>query len=198
MVKGKKSASKQPIGERIELTKTPEALEIVIGQKVERWKESLLVAWLAAWLMCGAAFIYFFFVSGNSSEKIMLAITLGLWSFFAIRIGRVLVWRIRGREIIRIRPGVLEIQHRLLRMRRPQRFDLHLMDKVGPEKVKETNFFASLDNSFWVMGGDRLGFNYRGRRHVFGKQLDEKDVRSLLLVLNKAIPAFRKSAETTD
>ena len=48
---------------------------------------------------------------------------------------------------------------------------------------KQTNFFHQLENSFWVIGDDRIQFDYQGKTVCFGMQLTEKESNSILKLL---------------
>lgn len=183
----------KPIGERVKFSKNKQGITVEITQQVERIKETMLITWLAAWTFCGAVFIYFLLTSPDRDERIMLGIMLGLWSYFEFRIGRVFIWRRMGREVISITPGLLTIENRFWRKGKVQRFNLPHVKKFGLNKEKSSSFLGQLDQSFWVMGGDRFSFSYMGKQFQFGKQLGEKDTRSLAMVLEKGLREFSKS-----
>ena len=54
------------------------------------------------------------------------------------------------------------------------------------------SFLGSLDNSFWIIGGDTIHFKYKGKTHVLGKQLPEGDSKQLANLLNKSVQRFSK------
>ena len=49
------------ISERISYRKEGKELILIISGKIERWKESLLSAWLFMWIFIGAYIIFQFF-----------------------------------------------------------------------------------------------------------------------------------------
>ena len=57
--------------------------------------------------------------------------------------------------------------------------------KMVPHSDK--NFFSFMDNSFWVLGGDRIYFDYFGKKVVFAKQVDPIEVKKLLSLLCSSI-----------
>lgn len=174
-------------------SKNKQGIQVEISQKVDRLKETLLLTWLAAWSFCGGVFIYFLLISPDRNERIMLGIMLALWSYFEFRIGRVFIWRKFGKEVLSIVQGEFTIENRFFKKGKLQKFNLQHVKKFGLNKQKATSFLGQLDNSFWVMGGDRFAFSYMGRHYQFGKQLGEKDTRSLAMVLEKGLREFNKS-----
>jgi hypothetical protein len=51
---------------------------------------------------------------------------------------------------------------------------------------------AFLDDSFWIIGGERVGFNYNGSKRRFGKQLERKDAELLIRVIESSFREFGK------
>lgn len=182
------------IGERITFKKTGDDLEVIITQKVERWKESLLMAWLGAWLFCGIYFIAELVSTDDSGLKTFLYICLAFWSFFLFRIGKVFLWRLIGKERITISGSQLSIQNLIGSMGKKERFNLVTIKKFGLTKYDEKSFLQFMDQSFWIIGGDKIGFNYGNKKIRLGKQLSEKDSIALVRVLDKYIQVnLRKS-----
>ena len=185
------------IGERVEFTRSKTGVEVIVHQNVESWKMAILGAWFTAWTFCGATFLYFLAHAQTQGERTMLAISIALWMYFEFKIGRVLMWRWKGKEIIEISNGELRIENRIIRERKSKVFQVRHIHKFVPTKDNNRNFFAFLDDSFWIMGGDRFEFKYLNKQYVMGKYLSDKDVRSLKLVFEKAFRQFRESEPET-
>lgn len=188
------SGSSEPkfIGKRISVVRSKQDIIITIGQKIERWQEALLVTWLLAWTFCGVVFIKYAIQSPSQSEKIFFIVSTALWAYFFVRIFKVYLWRKGGREIIRISQGQLELMNAYWKRALPETFPIKSIFKLGVIKQDPGNFFAFLDNSFWIIGGERIGFNFNGTKIRFGKQLDPKDTELLLRVVESGIREFGK------
>ena len=52
-----------------------------------------------------------------------------------------------------------------------------------------------MDNSNWIMGGDQFQFTYLDKSYLMGKDLSDKDVRSVKIVFEKALRQFAKSGD---
>jgi hypothetical protein len=180
------------IGERIWFDRTKSHLEVVITQRVEFWKELLLILWLIGWLFCGIVFVYFLNQAEFQSQRVFLFVSLGFWAFFMFRISRVFFWRRIGKELINVGDGKITIRNQIGRFGKVQTYNLQHVKNIGLVKFSDRNFLQFMDQSFWIIGGDKLGFSYMSKKYQFGKQLNEKDYRALLFVVEKAIRSFSK------
>ena len=57
-------------------------------------------------------------------------------------------------------------------------------------KRDPTKFMQNMDQSFWIMGGDSIQFNYMRSKFVVGKQLNERDSKALAHLFDKALRKF--------
>lgn len=178
------------LGKRIMVSRTRDSLTLTILQKIERWKEALLAAWVAAWFFCGMVFIYEL-VLASGAFRIFLLVVCALWLYFMLRIGKVLLWRLGGREVLTFTNGKMIIQNAYWSRGKKEIFQFHNIFKLGIIKHKSTSLFAFLDNSFWIIGGDRCGFSYSGRKIVFGKQLEQRDAEALIRITEQAMKEYK-------
>jgi hypothetical protein len=165
------------IGKRILVKRAKDSITIEINQKIQRWQEAMLFFWITAWTFCGGAFLYYAFNAANQSEQIFFIICSSLWLFFFIRITKVFLWRLIGKEIIRMDR---------------ETFNYQTIFKLGLIKRDPASFLAFLDDSFWIIGGERIGFSYSGRKIQLGKQLDARDAELLLRMMESAIREYKK------
>lgn len=179
------------ISDRISITKDKEFTRVEITQAVDTWKMWMLRVWVTLWIFLGVIFFYYAIFPPNGTSPIIMYVIIAFWAFFLFRIGKALLWRTRGKEIIHIEPRKMWIQNAIGKTGRRQQFNLEHVKAFG--KIKEKNeFLAFMDNSFWVIGGDKLGFNYNGRRFQMGKQLSDREVRSLGQIMEKNIREYAK------
>jgi hypothetical protein len=183
------------IGKSISIQRGRDFIEVRISQKILRWQESLLFVWLLGWTFCGSVFIYYALEAEASSDRLFFIICSSLWLFFFVRITKVFLWRRGGVEILRISPGKFTIRNAFWNFGKIQEFHLNHVFKLGMQKKSATSFLAFLDDSFWIMGGDRLGFSYSGQQIQFAKQLTTRDAELLLRVIDGAIREHQKKAQ---
>lgn len=187
-------SSTQPkfIGKRISFVKTKDQLSVIISQEVPRWKESLLLAWLLAWTFCGGFFIVGINQASTQNERLFLAVVLAFWAFFLVRIGKAFLWRKGGREMIRITPGQFSIKNAWWNYGKAKIYYLDNIKNVSLIPYNPKNFMESMDRSFWIIGGETIAIKYLNKELRIGKQLEEKNARQLIRVLEKGISEFKK------
>jgi len=179
------------IGKRISVQRSKDQIVIEIRQQVERWQESLLLAWIAAWVFCGAVFIYYTFASADFSQRMFFGILTSVWLYFVVRITKVFFWRKIGKEIITISNGTLSLKNAFGKRGKTERFSFHNIFKLGIVTREPTNFLAFLDDSFWIIGGERVGFSYSGSKVRLGKQLSLRDAELLVRVIDSAMKEYK-------
>lgn len=180
------------MGKRISVLRSKDDIVVTITQQIERWQMSLLISWLLAWTFCGGVFIAYMIKASVFEERIFFVICTSLWAFFMIRLTKVFLWRKGGREIIRISAGTLSLYNAYWSKGKSEDFKLKSVFKLGLIKRDPSNFFAFLDDSFWIIGGERVGFSYGGEKVRLGKQLDLREAENLVRILDSAIREFSK------
>ena len=71
-------------------------------------------------------------------------------------------------------------------------FSLTGVGEFSAVERSETSFLGNLDQSFWILGGDNIHFNYNGKTHVLGKQLSINDAMQLCNYMNRSVEKFLK------
>ncbi len=179
------------IGKRISVSRSKGEIEIIITQQIERWQEALLIAWIMAWLFCGVVILANTFTTGGSMQ-IMLIVVSSLWLFFFVRTMKAYLWRKIGREIITMKSGKMNLKNAFGKFGKTEDFNYQHIFKLGLVKRDPGNFFAFLDDSFWVIGGERIGFNYSNSKIRIGKQLSIKDAELLVRVLESGMRELKE------
>lgn len=172
------------ISERISIKEETTRFSIVILGKIERWKESLLLFWLLAWTFSGMVYLYYFFGSTPYKHTISLLVLLMFWAYFELKIAKVFLWRRSGYEQLEFSSGKFTINNRPKWMGRKLKYDISRIDRFNSINRSEKNFFDFMDQSFWVLGGEQLSFNYNSKDIIFGKQIDDGEKKALLQILN--------------
>ncbi len=175
------------ISERISIEENKERVSVIILGKIERWKESLLMFWLLAWTFSGSVFIYYFLAETPFQYTLPMFVLLAFWAYFELKIARVFMWRRSGFEHIEFKEDLFSIKNNLRGFGKKQEFDIHDIKEFRGIIQSNKNFFAFMDQSFWILGGEQVYFKYKNKDIIFGKQIDKKEERALLLILNKMI-----------
>jgi hypothetical protein len=180
------------ISERISIDETNNPSIVILG-RTERWKESLLLFWVLAWSFCGLVFLYYFLSDNPLQYSVPMLVLLSFWLYFEIKTLHVFLWRRKGFEHLVFINGEFTMQKNLYGKGKRSRF---FIDEIGSFNLiveSSKNFFAFMDNSFWVIGGQRIYFDYFGKKQVLGMQLNEIECKKTLSILNGQLKKSKKA-----
>ncbi len=175
------------IGNKVSIQNKSNVFSVVIAASVERWKESLLMAWLGAWIFCGGYFIMQLFGPIERELKLYLAVLVAFWAFYLIRIGKAFFWRKYGYESLRFEDDKLKLRLYGKVFGFTKEYFLENIEHFKRAEVNKVNPLFTIENSFWVVGGDRLEFQYQGKTIRFGKQLEEDSISQLISAINSEL-----------
>ena len=183
------------VSERVSVDRHDGRLSVVISARLPKNKEALLVAWFLCWLLIGA---YMFYArtklpEGEPMRQYLLGF-LAFWLYFAVKVGRVVLWRLKGFELWRLKDGILTFKDSLFSYGKATPYFVENIQQLGALKIDRTSLKYHLNDSFWTIGGERLGFEHLGRKVIFGKGLNEDEARRVLSVLQEALKNARKQA----
>jgi hypothetical protein len=179
------------IGKRITIAEHSEATTVIIDAKISKTQQLSLEMWFGGWVGLGCLIAYGAYTfSGN--ESTVYLICLAFWGFFFVRIAKVIAWRRIGREIIRVSHKQLLIKNAFNKRGKDKFYSINELSEFKASKSNPTSFMQGLDNSFWIIGGDTIGFAFKGKKHVLGKQLKDSDALQLANYLNKSVARYSK------
>lgn len=180
------------LSERVSLDRREGVTSVVISPRLSRGNEALLLAWVLAWTICGAYVIHALFNMPAGQERSFTLAFMAFWSYFEVRMVRVLLWRTKGFEKWRLKDGTLTIKDEIMGYGRANDFFIENIQKLGPIDLDRTSWKWQLNDSFWVMGGERLGFEHLGKNIAFGKSLTDAEAKRVLVILQEALKKARK------
>jgi hypothetical protein len=183
------------LSERVSLDRSKGRLSIVISARLSRARETLLVTWFLAWLACGGYVIHQVTQLGPGSARQFLYAFLAFWLYFVVRIGRVVLWRLKGFELLRVKDGTLTIKNSIFGFGRAHDYFIDNISGLTLLEIDPRSWKFQLNESFWVMGGERLCFQHVGRQVIFGKGLDAQEAGRVLTLLKAELAKTRKGTE---
>ena len=175
------------IGDRILFEQDDDTLKVTIEQGIPAGQMSLLSIWLLLWLSLEVVVLYFWTqepTQGNAG--IGYSIYSAFWAFFAFRIGKVWMWRRRGKELIVVNRKGMSIALAFGQRGLPDFFAHGRYS--APKRIQENpqQILRTFEKAFWSLGGETLQFDSGKRTMVMGKQLSEKDASALLKMMTAA------------
>ena len=192
--------AKGHIGDRIAFewkdrgTETEE-LNVTIAQGTSPSNMAMLATWMVLWVGLEATVLYFWIqgpAEGNST--VGYSIYSAFWAFFAFRIGKVLLWRIRGREVITVDRRGISVALVFGQRGLPDFFAHGAYQGLSRIEENPTQILRTFEKAFWSMGGETLQFSSGKRTMVFGKQLTDRDADGMIRLLRPAAERLAKKS----
>jgi len=180
------------ISDRISVNENAGKVSVVILGKIERWKESLLLFWLLAWTFSGVVFLYYYLFPSPYQYALVMLIFLMFWLYFELKIGKVFLWRRVGFEYLEFDHASFSIKNDIKGFGKILSFNIQEINKFEAIVQSQKNFFAFMEQSFWVIGGEQIYFRYKNKDIIFGKQISIKEQKALLQILNGALKNKKK------
>ena len=186
--------SSSKIGHRIVLSSSGDRWIATISSEIPAWQRQSLGLWFGAWMALGAMLLYGV-VAFPGAERTFYFICLGFWAFFAFRAWRAVRWRRNGMEVIQMGRDGLELRmDHGTKQGRPTKLPLaDLAEALVPEP-NPRSLLESMEQQFWVVGGDRIHLSANGKTYVFGKQLELRDAQQLAKAFNQRLKRLKKSS----
>lgn len=185
--------STSKIGHRIAMSTSGDRWIATISSEIPAWQKQSLGLWFGAWMALGAMLVYGV-ATFPDSERTFYFICLGFWTFFAVRAWRAVRWRRNGLEVIQLSRDGLEMRmDHGTRQGRTTRLPLSILDEAVVPEPNPRSFLESMEQQFWVVGGDRIHLSAKGKTYVFGKQLEPRDAQHLAKAFNQRLKKLNRS-----
>lgn len=167
------------IGKRISIKRKEDETSIVILSTVDKLKKRLLFLWFVLWTVSGIfVFSQYFFIK-DEQTRIAIIVWFGFWAYFEYKTFTAVMWRSYGVEKIKLRDRKLFYKRDRAGKGKIKVYEFDFMKDFKVIETKENSFFENLNNSYWVIGGEKLTFDYYGKEIKLGLQLDETDAKAL-------------------
>ncbi|MBP8823567.1 MAG: hypothetical protein KBH07_07990 [Flavobacteriales bacterium] len=182
------------ISDRVSIERPADGgMSVVIGNRLPNGQLYMLIGWLVAWLLCGAAFLHELVTGTDPELRVPLVVMLVFWAYFQARILRVVLWRTKGFELWRLKEGELTVKDSLFGFGKANRYFVANIQRFGPLNIDKDSWKWQLSASFWTRGAEQLGFEYQGRKVAFGRGLTDAEARALAQQFGVALKRERKA-----
>ena len=95
------------------------------------------------------------------------------------------MWRKFGVEKIKLQDGKLYYKRDVSGKGKIQIFEFDFIKNIRTIESKENSFIENVNNSYWVIAGEKIVFDYYGKEIKIGIQLEKADADELLKVITK-------------
>lgn len=175
------------IGKRVSVLKDEQVTSFVIMPTDANWKLYLLTAWLFLWTVSGGIVLVNYFSVTNTNIKLVVIMWLAFWGYFEFKIFKAFMFRKYGMEKLWVRDGKLFYWRDVAGKGKKLEFDKEMVKDIALIEKNKKDFFASMNESFWIIGGESISFSYGVKDYRVGIQLPEEDARELLRQLKHAL-----------
>ena len=169
------------ISKRVSYCEKQDEITVVILANGTKRKFQILTVWLVLFTLSGLVLFSQLFVPGYEGyTKIGIFAFSAFWGYFIYKVGYVWFWRKDGREFLRLYDGKLSIKRAIKTYGKSHDFLIGNIKAMDRRDINEKSFGTELENSFWVLGGEKIKFDYMGREIRFGLQLTEEEAKKLV------------------
>jgi hypothetical protein len=175
------------IGERISILKKEDLLSVVILPTTNKKKLGLMFLWLLAWTVCGIIVFVNYFKVNDQNSKLFIIIYLSFWLYFEFNIARSYIWKRWGKEKLWIKNRILHYQREVNGKGKIREYNLDLVSKLHLVELKASRFTDTINQSFWVKGGERLEFSAQAKLIRLGMQLTDEEAITVMKEVNHFI-----------
>ena len=176
------------ISPRVSIVEKDNVFSLVILPTTNKKKLFVLFLWLLAWTVCGIIVAANYFKLDSRDAKIFILVYLSFWAYYEFKIGRAFIWKKYGLEKLWIKKGKLQYQREISGRGKIKEFDLELVKDLGVIEVSHSSFADTINQSFWIKGGERLEFQFQSKVIRFGMQLDDEETLKVFKALKNFLP----------
>jgi len=177
----------ETIGKRISYVRKENELSIVISAYSEKAKNSLMISWFIAWTLGGLAVAVYLFRIHDNQTRAMMLVWMGFWLYFEYKVWKAYTWRKFGKEIIKIEKSHFFYKRDNRGAGKVGDYSTEFIQDLAKYKGRQGDMVSNFMNSYWVVAGETLSFNYYGKEILFAMQLDEKEVSALLKLIKEEL-----------
>lgn len=173
----------QVISDRVSILEKDNIFSLVILPTADKKKLGLMFLWLMAWTICGVIVFANYFNMVNKEAKVFIIVYLSFWAYFEFKIARAYSWKKFGKEKLWIKKGKLQYKREVSGRGKIREFDLELINDLRMIELSPTSFIDTINQSFWIKGGERLEFQCQSKIVRFGMQLSDKETKDVYKAL---------------
>lgn len=176
------------IGNRISIKQLAEdTTSIVILSNKTKLKNTLLFAWVFLWTVSGIVVFTQYFSLTDQDAKAAIIVWMGFWAYFEYKMIKAYFWRKLGMEKLKIKEGKLFYKRDISGKGKIKVFEADFIKDLRLIEVKEHAFFEGINNSYWMIAGEKIAFDYYGKEQRLGLQLEQEDAEKLTRLLRKKL-----------
>lgn len=179
-------------GAKITAEDTDHGKVIAIYPELKPWQRVALILWLILWAMSGLLAMASMLKVAQADQWVYFLVFMSLWAYFLFYGVRSMIWHLYGVEYIRIGKEFIDYKRSWGSFGRAVNYDLQNIKSLGLVNLGERSFAKSYQDAFWTVGGEKIGFEYLGKKVVIGLRLDESQAKQLVGEIQSATKSARQ------
>jgi hypothetical protein len=129
-------------------------------------------------------------ITRTQNARLWVIALIGFWAYFEYKVTRAFYFRKYGREKLWIKNGKMFYQRAVGNRGRIREFDPALINGLEILIPNRGDFFVQMQESFWVVSGERLTFAYASKFIRFGIQLSDAEANKILKELKYELKKY--------
>lgn len=129
-------------------------------------------------------------IEKNQQKRLFIIGLLAFWAYFEYKVGKAFIFRKYGKEKLWIKNGMLFYQREVNKKGKIKEYNPQLINDFEIIKANRGDFFVQMQESFWVIGAERLNFAYGSKTVKFGIQLNDKEAETVFKELKKELKEY--------
>jgi hypothetical protein len=172
-------------GAKISVQDTEEGQLITIYPQLKAWQKIALRVWIAIWAVTGLLGIMSMLGESVGDQYLYLFVFTVLWIYFLYYAIRSVVWHQNGHEKLRIGSENLDYKRSWGSYGKAVSYDLGTIKNLALVNLDGKTFAKTYQDAFWTVGGEKIGFEYLGKKVVIGLRLTDKEAKDVVKRINR-------------
>ncbi|MEZ4722766.1 MAG: hypothetical protein R2813_12905 [Flavobacteriales bacterium] len=172
---------------KISVDETEHGTIISISPILSPWQKTALMIWLVVWVVSGMLAFVGMLKEGSGEQLIYLLVFMVLWGYFLYYAVRSVIWYRTGQEFLRIGDEMFDYKRSWAGYGRAVSYSLTNVKQLGTVNLDSKTFAKTYQDAFWTVGGEKIGFEYLGKKIIFGLRLSDKDSKEIIRRITKAM-----------
>lgn len=182
------------ISKRLSYCEQNDDTTIIIASEISKSKMTMLTIWLVLFGISGFLISIQMFFPYPGYTRIGFFAFSTFWGYFMYKIGYTWLFKRKGVEFIRITDGKFYLKRAIGTTGKAHEFLLGNIKRIEPREFEKKSFAWELENSFWVLGGERIKFDYLGKEIRLGIQISDDETKKLLQLFHSTLKRFKHQA----
>jgi hypothetical protein len=175
------------ISARVSFSENSEKTTIIIIPDFDTRKQLLLTIWILLWSIGGFIMIIQLFGDYTNEEKMFFTVWIFFWLYFEFFALHAWLWNKMGYEKIILKLNGLYYSKKIKNYGKTIFYEKNKIKDLRSSYESEKSLFTALANSYWVVGGEKIAFDYDFKEVNFGQKLNKKETPEILKIIGRFI-----------